>query len=91
MSTSNCATSSACLERPIDEERRSDEAARVAWLQALVDAGLLDPEVVAAVTKVAEPGTVSPRRDNFHTRVEPYVDRIVEALLRLLGCDAGSA
>jgi 4-alpha-glucanotransferase len=68
------------LERPIDEERRTDEAARVGWLHALVDAGLLDAEVVAAVTNVAEPGTVSPRRDNFHTRVEPYVDRIVDAL-----------
>ena len=68
------------LERPIDEERRSDEAARVAWLHALVAAGLLDAEIVTAVTKVAEPGTVSPRRDNFHTRVEPYVDRIVDAL-----------
>jgi 4-alpha-glucanotransferase len=72
------------LERPIDEERRSDEAARVAWLHALVGAGLLDADVVAAVTTVAEPGTVSPRRDNFHTRVEPYVDRIVDALYACL-------
>jgi 4-alpha-glucanotransferase len=72
------------LERPIDEERRTDEAARVAWLHALVDAGLLDGGVVAAVTKVAEPGTLSPRRDNFHTRVEPYVDRIVDALYAYL-------
>jgi 4-alpha-glucanotransferase len=68
------------LERPVDDERRSDEAARIAWLQALADVGLLDPEIVSAVTKVAEPGTVSPRRDNFRTRVEPYVDRIIEAL-----------
>lgn len=72
------------LERPIEEERRTDEAARVAWLNALVDADLLDADVVAAVTKVAEPGTVSPRRDNFHTRVEPYVDRIVDGLYAYL-------
>ena len=72
------------LERPIDEERRADEAARVGWLHALVDAGLLDPGIVTAVTTAAEPGTVSPRRDNFHTRVEPYVDRIVDALYAYL-------
>ncbi len=72
------------LERPIDEERRTDEAARVAWLQVLVDAGLLDAGIVAAVTKVAEPGTVSPRRDNFHSRVEPFVDAIVDALYAYL-------
>ncbi|HEY5051546.1 MAG TPA: 4-alpha-glucanotransferase, partial [Acidothermaceae bacterium] len=72
------------LERPVEEERRSDEAGRVAWLGALVGAGLLDVGVVAAVTKVAEPGTVSPRRHNFRTRVDPYVDRIVEALYAYL-------
>jgi 4-alpha-glucanotransferase len=68
------------LERPVDDERRSDEAARVRWLHALADAGLLDAEIVSAVTNVAEPGTVSPRRNNFRTRVDPYVGGIVEAL-----------
>ena len=68
------------LERPIDEEREGDEVARIAWLHALEAAGLLDPSVVSAVTMIAEPGTVSPRRDNFRTRVEPHVDGIVEAL-----------
>ena len=68
------------LERPVDEERLADEAGRVAWLHALADAGLLDAGIVSAVTKVAEPGTVSPRRNNFRTRVDPYVDGIVDAL-----------
>ena len=68
------------LERPLDEERLADEAGRVAWLHALADAGLLDAGIVSAVTKVAEPGTVSPRRNNFRTRVDPYVDGIVDAL-----------
>jgi 4-alpha-glucanotransferase len=68
------------LERPVDDERAADEAARVRWLHALDAAGLLDASIVSAVTNVAEPGTVSPRRDNFRTRVEPHVDRIVEAL-----------
>jgi 4-alpha-glucanotransferase len=72
------------LERPVEEERRGDEAARVGWLHALEAAGLLDPSIVSAVTTVAEPGTVSPRRDNFRTRVEPFVDRIVEALYAYL-------
>jgi 4-alpha-glucanotransferase len=72
------------LERPVDEERRSDEAARVGWLRALTDAGLLDAGIVSAVTKVAEPGTVSPRRDNFRTRVDPHVVEIVEALYAYL-------
>jgi 4-alpha-glucanotransferase len=73
------------LERPIDEERRADEAARVGWLHALQGAGLLDPRIVSAVTTVAEPGTVSPRRDNFHTRADPYVEDIVEALYAYVG------
>ena len=68
------------LERPVEDERRDDEAARVRWLTALVGAGLLDAGLVSAVTTPAAPGTVSPRRDNFRTRVDPYVGRIVEAL-----------
>jgi len=68
------------LERAVEDERGADEAARVGWLHALAAAGLLDAGTVSAVTTVAEPGTVSPRRDNFRTRVDPYVEGIVDAL-----------
>jgi len=68
------------LERSVEEERRGDEEARVGWLHALADAGLLDAGIVSAVTNVAAPGTVSPRRNNFRARVDPYLGRIVEAL-----------
>jgi 4-alpha-glucanotransferase len=68
------------LERPVEDERERDEADRIAWLHRLRDVGLLDADVVTAVTTVPAPGTVSPRRDNFHTRVERYLDVIVEAL-----------
>jgi 4-alpha-glucanotransferase len=68
------------LERPVDDERATDEAERIAWLAALADAGLLDPGVPPAVALPAEPGSVAPRRDNFRTRVEPHVGDIVEAL-----------
>jgi 4-alpha-glucanotransferase len=68
------------LERPVDEERATDEAARLGWLQALDSMGLLDADILPAIVTVAEPATMSPRRDNFRARVEPHVDRIVEAL-----------
>jgi 4-alpha-glucanotransferase len=68
------------LERPVDEERATDEAERIAWLRALEDAGLLAAGVPSAVALPAEPGSVAPRRDNFRTRVEPHVSDIVEAL-----------
>ena len=68
------------LERPVDEERAGDEAARLGWLHVLDAMGLLDADIMPSITKVAEPGTVSPRRDNFRARLEPHVDRIVEAL-----------
>jgi 4-alpha-glucanotransferase len=45
----------------------------------LVDVGLLDPAVVAAVTTLPEPGSVSPRRDRFASRLEPYIDAVVDA------------
>ncbi|MDQ1485047.1 MAG: 4-alpha-glucanotransferase, partial [Actinomycetota bacterium] len=67
------------LERSVEEEREVDEAGRVAWLRALVDVGLLDPAVVAAVTTLPEPGSVSPRRDRFASRLEPYIDAVVDA------------
>ncbi len=73
------------LERPVDEERATDEAERIAWLRALEDAGLLAAGVPAAVALPAEPGSVAPRRDNFRTRVEPHVSDIVEALHAYLG------
>ena len=68
------------LERPVEEERGADEAARVGWLHALADAGLLDAGIVSAVANLAAPGTVSPRRNNFRSRVDPHVDEIVDAL-----------
>jgi 4-alpha-glucanotransferase len=68
------------LERPVDDERATDEAERIAWLAALADAGLLDAGVPPAVALPAEPGSVAPRRDNFRTRVEPHIGDIVEAL-----------
>ncbi len=68
------------LERPVDDERATDEGERIAWLAALAGAGLLDAGVPRAVALPAQPGSVAPRRDNFRTRVEPHVGDIVEAL-----------
>jgi 4-alpha-glucanotransferase len=68
------------LERSVDTERADDEADRVAWLRALDHAGLLDSAVVTAVTTLPEAGTVSPRRDNFRTRIEPHVEATIDAL-----------
>jgi 4-alpha-glucanotransferase len=73
------------LERPVDEERSADEAERAAWLDALAAAGLLERSLVDAVITPAEAGSVSPRRDNFRSRVDPHVGDIVEALHAYLG------
>jgi 4-alpha-glucanotransferase len=67
------------LERGVEDERVADEADRLDWIRALGAQGLLDPEIVAAVT-TASTQTGTPGRAGFAERTEPYLDQIVEAL-----------
>jgi 4-alpha-glucanotransferase len=64
------------LERAVDEERAADESDRVGWLEALVAQGLLDGDAVAVATGGSDAG----QPGGLAARIEPYVDRIVDAL-----------
>jgi len=65
------------LSRSVEDERAFDAAERLDWLRVLGAAGLLDDEVVAEVSAAGSSPTDG---EPLAARLEPHVDRIVEAL-----------
>jgi 4-alpha-glucanotransferase len=58
------------LERPVEQERSEDDAAKLSWLTALVEHRLLDRAVLDQVRAGS----------GFGAALEPYLDAVVDAL-----------
>jgi 4-alpha-glucanotransferase len=67
------------LQRDPEQERRADEAQRLAWIRALARDGLLDPAVAEMLSDTLADGP-GPLGD----RIGPYVDVVVTALYAYL-------